>query len=198
MESAARRLAQQRQTADAYRCRRPWHAHHQGDGHPGSRAKGLTVSKADGFTYFVTYRNGTGLSAGKPVGLIIEQAALSNPNSSQFWGFIKDIWQEPRVRIWFENKGMTATEATIGVTYAPPALPGHTICTWQDSRCVLPAGVSRVAFGNLTGFVYRDNLSGSFQCNQYFFQQWDPVPNVVKGGFYKSGAIGKVPNAVTQ
>jgi hypothetical protein len=148
-------------------------------------AKGLMVSKADGFTYFVTYRNGTGLSVSKPVGLIIEQAALSKPDSSQFWGFIKDIWQEPRVPIWFENKGMQATEATIGVTYVPPALPGYAICTWQDSRCVLPAGVFRVAFGNLTGFVYRDNLRGSFQCNQDFFQQGDPVPNVVKGCFYK-------------
>ena len=74
-------------------------------------------------------------------------------------------------------------------TYAPrpaatPGGPaGYTLCSGEGGSFSLP-GASDVAYGANGVFLYRSNRTGSISFNVSTFGS-DPVPNVLKSGYYK-------------
>lgn len=90
-------------------------------------AKALKIAKPDGvMTYYVTLRNGTGFSTGKPIGVFVHQgpSAPGQVGPGQFVGgpwdtqglVINQPWQEGSVPIWLTLKSQTATDAVINVS----------------------------------------------------------------------------------
>jgi len=111
---------------------------------------------------------------------------------------IGDVFSDyPNAR-FFSVASIANGEAVIRVTVAPPTLgEGWTLCALANGQCTPPVNATQAAFGANNSFVYK-NINQSFICNQDTFQQGDPVPNVPKACYTKSGpvVVVKAPNPV--
>lgn len=148
--------------------------------------KALKVIAKSGNVYYVSYRSGTGYSAGKPVGVIVEVKKagvngiylakwINDTFSNAYMAKVGDLLNAPMDSLYIKLTGLTPETATVHIDFALKHDPmaGWTLCGGDSSRCQLP--VSGVGAQAARGAVYDYSYTS---VGDIFYCQHDAFPRL--------------------